>query len=66
MKKFATAPKTSGTTTKKIIVSPCAVITCKYLIESFLKKKLPGAANSILIIVAKAVPDNEDHKQKTV
>ena len=35
-------------------------------VESFLKKKLPGAANSILIIVAKAVPDNEDHKQKTV
>ena len=42
------------------------MITCKYRIESCLKKKLPGVANSILIIVANAVPDNEDHRQKIV
>jgi len=53
-----------GTTTKKTIIKPCAVITCKYLKESPLKNGLPGYANSNLIIVANAAPDNPVHIEK--
>jgi hypothetical protein len=38
IKKLAKKPKITGTTTKKTIIRPCPVITCKYLIESPLKK----------------------------
>lgn len=64
IKKLAKNPNTKGTTTKKIIVSPWAVITYKYFKESPLNKLLPGYANSILIIVANAVPDNPLHVTK--
>ena len=57
IKKFAKPPKYIGTTTKKTIISPCAVITWRYRNESPLKNVLPGYANSNLIIVAKAAPD---------
>jgi len=43
------------------MIKPCAVIVCKYLVESPLKKGLPGNANSILIIVANAAPDKAVH-----
>ena len=61
IKKLANPPKSIGTTTKKTMINPCAVIVCKYLVESPLKKGLPGYANSSLIIVANAAPDNAVH-----
>ncbi len=64
MKKLPKKPKTTGTTTKKIITKACIVITCKYDIESPLKTWLPGKANSNLINVAKNVPVIADQKEK--
>jgi len=61
IKKFANPPKIIGTTTKKTIIKPWAVITCKYFNESPLKNGLPGCANSNLIIVAKAAPEIPVH-----
>lgn len=58
IKKLAKKPNNNGITTKKIIIKPWLVITCKYFIESPLKKWLPGYANSMRINVAKNVPDN--------
>jgi len=61
LKKFAKPPNKMGTTTKKTIIRPWAVIVCKYLVESPLKNGLPGKASSILIMVAKAAPDKAVH-----
>jgi hypothetical protein len=61
---LANPPNNIGTTTKKTIIKPCAVITCKYFNESPLKNGLPGYASSSLIIVAKAAPDKPDQKLK--
>lgn len=64
IKKLPIKPNKTGVTTKKTIIKPWLVITCKYLVESPLKKKLPGIDNSILIIVAKNKPDIALKKQK--
>lgn len=64
IKKFAKNPKIIGITTKKIIIRPWLVITCKYFMESPLKKWLPGYDNSNLINVAKKVPDKPLKKLK--
>jgi len=61
MTKLAKEPNKIGTTTKKTIIKPWAVITCKYLKESPLKKGLPGYDNSKRIIVAKAAPEQPVH-----
>jgi hypothetical protein len=58
---LAKAPNKIGTTTKKTIIKPWAVITCRYLKESPLKNGLPGYASSILIIVANAAPEQPVH-----
>lgn len=64
IKKLAKKPKKIGITTKNIITSACKVITCRYRIESPLKKWLPGVASSSLIIVAKNVPSKPDSSEK--
>ena len=47
---------------KRILNNPIdPKLLCKYLVESPLKKGLPGNANSSLIIVARAAPDNAVH-----